>query len=359
MLGASGPHCRCHQSGGQEQKRSYWVNESTKADAEGWLAASEEKAGSWWHDWSDWLRQFADGECAAPQEAGFNAKFKAIEPAPGRYEGKGVGRKRRRGAGLQRSVEGENRHVEVALVTGEWGLGEAVCIKLAALGYKVTTHSPNNAKAKDWLTAMNAMGYGFRAFPAMSPTSMRARPALMRWYKWVGPVDVLVNNAGITRDMTFRRMTRRIGMPSFTQPRLGVQHDQAGDGRHGRAQVGQGDQRLVGQRSEGRLRADQLCRRQGWHARLYQGTGAGSRQRQGDGEYDFAGLHRHPDGDGDSAGHPRFEDSAADPGVPARQTGEIAGLVAYLASDEAAFVTGANISINGGQHVLSKAWRVC
>jgi len=30
---------------------------------------------------------------------------------------------------------------------------------------------------------------------------------------------------------------------------------------------------------------------------------------------------------------------------------EIAGLVAYLASDEAAFVTGANIAINGGQHM--------
>jgi acetoacetyl-CoA reductase len=34
-------------------------------------------------------------------------------------------------------------------------------------------------------------------------------------------------------------------------------------------------------------------------------------------------------------------------GMPA----EIAGLVIYLCSDEAAFVTGANISINGGQHM--------
>ena len=41
----------------------------------------------------------------------------------------------------------------VALVTGGMGgLGEAICIKLAALGYKVvTTHSPGNTKAAEWL----------------------------------------------------------------------------------------------------------------------------------------------------------------------------------------------------------------
>jgi acetoacetyl-CoA reductase len=31
---------------------------------------------------------------------------------------------------------------------------------------------------------------------------------------------------------------------------------------------------------------------------------------------------------------------------------EVAGLVAYLSSDEAALVTGANISINVGQHMF-------
>jgi acetoacetyl-CoA reductase len=48
-------------------------------------------------------------------------------------------------------------------------------------------------------------------------------------------------------------------------------------------------------------------------------------------------------------------DSKILPLIPVSRLGkpeEIAGLVAYLASDEAAFVTGANISINGGQHMF-------
>ena len=48
-------------------------------------------------------------------------------------------------------------------------------------------------------------------------------------------------------------------------------------------------------------------------------------------------------------------DSKIIPQIPTGRLGkpdEIAGLVAYLASDEAAFVTGANIAINGGQHMF-------
>ena len=47
-------------------------------------------------------------------------------------------------------------------------------------------------------------------------------------------------------------------------------------------------------------------------------------------------------------------DSKIIPQIPMGRLGkpdEVAGLVAYLASDEAAFLTGANIAINGGQHM--------
>jgi acetoacetyl-CoA reductase len=47
-------------------------------------------------------------------------------------------------------------------------------------------------------------------------------------------------------------------------------------------------------------------------------------------------------------------DSKIIPQIPMGRLGkpdEVAGLVAYLSSDEAAFVTGANIAINGGQHM--------
>ena len=47
-------------------------------------------------------------------------------------------------------------------------------------------------------------------------------------------------------------------------------------------------------------------------------------------------------------------DSKIIPQIPLGRLGkpeEVAGLVAYLCSEEAAFVTGANIAINGGQHM--------
>ena len=82
VLGASG-HIAGVINPVSKNKRSYWVNDDVKLDAENWLTASEEKKGSWWADWSNWLKLHA-GDLRAPRKPG-NTKYKPIEPAPGRY----------------------------------------------------------------------------------------------------------------------------------------------------------------------------------------------------------------------------------------------------------------------------------
>ncbi|MGZ5127456.1 MAG: SDR family NAD(P)-dependent oxidoreductase, partial [Burkholderiales bacterium] len=98
----------------------------------------------------------------------------------------------------------------VAVVTGGMGgLGEAICIKLSAMGYKVvSTYSPGNKKSTEWLSEMKKQGHDFRAVAADVADFDSCQRAISEISKEIGPVDVLVNNAGITRDMTFRKMDK-------------------------------------------------------------------------------------------------------------------------------------------------------
>jgi NAD(P)-dependent dehydrogenase (short-subunit alcohol dehydrogenase family) len=98
----------------------------------------------------------------------------------------------------------------VALVTGGMGgLGEAVCFKLSALGYcVVTTYSPGNPKVEQWLATTRDQGFNFRAYPCDVADYDSAQACVAAIEKDIGPIDVLVNNAGITRDMTFKKMDK-------------------------------------------------------------------------------------------------------------------------------------------------------
>ena len=98
----------------------------------------------------------------------------------------------------------------VALVTGGMGgLGEAICIKMVALGYKVvTTYSPSNKTHESWLATMKDQGYNFTAYPCDVSDYDSAQTCIAAVERDIGPVDVLVNNAGITRDMTFKKMDK-------------------------------------------------------------------------------------------------------------------------------------------------------
>ena len=86
VMGASG-HIAGVINPPASKKRSHWVREDGKfpADVNDWISGSTELAGSWWDDWSGWLKQHAGKQIAAPKSYGKGAKYKAIEPAPGRY----------------------------------------------------------------------------------------------------------------------------------------------------------------------------------------------------------------------------------------------------------------------------------
>lgn len=86
VMGASG-HIAGVINPPAKKKRSHWTREDGKLPAtlDGWLASAQEHPGSWWTDWSAWLAGHAGKQIAAPKSYGRGARFKAIEPAPGRY----------------------------------------------------------------------------------------------------------------------------------------------------------------------------------------------------------------------------------------------------------------------------------
>jgi polyhydroxyalkanoate synthase subunit PhaC len=84
VMGASG-HIAGVINPPAKKKRSYWTNEKLPASFEQWVAGATEHAGSWWPDWSAWLKGHGGKQIAAPKAYGKGTKYKAIEPAPGRY----------------------------------------------------------------------------------------------------------------------------------------------------------------------------------------------------------------------------------------------------------------------------------
>src|SRR5213082_1994744 len=243
----------------------------------------------------------------------------------------------------------------IAVVTGGMGgLGETISTKMADAGYRViVTYSPSNTKYKSWLEEMKGRGYSFSAFPVdvVDYDSCAKQCSIIA--AELGPIDILVNNAGITRDMTFKKMTKndwdavmRTNLDScFNMTK------QVCDGMVDR----------------------------GWGRIINISSVNGQKGAFGQTNYSAAkaGMHGFTKALALEIAKKGVTVNTISPGyigtkmvmaipqevleskiVPQIPTGrlgkpdEVAGLVAYLTSEEAAFVTGANIAINGGQHMF-------
>ncbi len=98
----------------------------------------------------------------------------------------------------------------VAYVTGGMGgIGTAICQRLYKADFIVVAGcGPNSPRRESWLEAQKALGFDFIASEGNVADWDSTAAAFERVRAEVGDVHVLVNNAGVTRDAVFRKMTR-------------------------------------------------------------------------------------------------------------------------------------------------------
>ena len=241
-----------------------------------------------------------------------------------------------------------------ALITGGMGgLGETISTKMHDAGYRVViTRSPGNNNAENWLADMKARGYQVAAFPIDVSDYDSCELGVSNIHREVGPIDILINNAGITKDRTFKKMTKA-DWDAVIHTNLDSVFNMTKQVFDGMVTRGWG--RIINVSSVN-------AQKGAFGQTNYSAAKAGMH-----GFTKALALEVAKKGvtvNTISPGYigtkmvmaiPRdILDSKILPQIPLNRLGkpdEVAGLIVYLCSDEAAFVTGANVSINGGQHM--------
>jgi len=242
----------------------------------------------------------------------------------------------------------------IALITGGMGgLGESISTKMHDARYRVVvTHSPSNKTATQWLADFREKGYKFHAYPVDVADYDSCQQCVAKIQSEIGPIDILVNNAGITRDMTFKKMTKpdwdavmKANLDSvfnMTKPVCDGMVER-GWGRIVNVSSVNGSKGAFGQTNYAAAKA-------GMHG--FAKSLALEVARKG---VTVNTISPGYIGTKMVMAIPKeILDTKIIPQIPVGRLGrpeEVAGLIIYLCSDEAAFVTGANIAINGGQHM--------
>jgi acetoacetyl-CoA reductase len=103
----------------------------------------------------------------------------------------------------------EQTNQKVAYVTGGMGgIGTSMCQRLHKEGFKVIAGCGPSRDANKWLEEQKALGFTFYASVGNVGDWDSTVEAFQKAKAEHGQIDVLVNNAGITRDGVFRKMSR-------------------------------------------------------------------------------------------------------------------------------------------------------
>ena len=241
---------------------------------------------------------------------------------------------------------------KVAYVTGGMGgIGTAICQRLHKDGFKVIAGcGPSRDHAK-WLEEQKALGYTFYASVGNVSDWDSTVAAFQKTKAEHGPVDVLVNNAGITKDGMFRKMTK-------------------------------GDWDVVIDTNLNSLFnvtkqvIDDMVDR-GWGRIINISSVNGEKGQFGQTNYSAAkaGMHGFTMALAQEVANKGVTVNTVSPGyigtemvrsirpdvldkivatIPVKRLGtpeEIASMVSWVSSDEAGFATGADFSVNGGLHM--------
>jgi acetoacetyl-CoA reductase len=95
----------------------------------------------------------------------------------------------------------DKQNKRIVLVTGATGgLGTAMCKELYKDGYHVVGNYHTKEKAEKWMETMKAEGFDIQLFHGDVSDFDSAADMIKKIEAEIGPIDTLVNNAGITRD---------------------------------------------------------------------------------------------------------------------------------------------------------------
>ncbi len=242
----------------------------------------------------------------------------------------------------------------VAFVSGGMGgIGTAICRRLGNAGHTVVAGClPGYERKGEWLQAMRAEGFRVHAAEGDVSDFDSCAEMFYQVHSVVGPVDILVNNAGITRDSVFKRMTE--------QDWYAVINTNLNSVFNVTRQV-----------------VDGMCER-GWGRVVNISSVNAIKGQFGQTNYSAAkaGMAGFSKALAQEVVRKGVTVNTVSPGyvdtdlvmslrkdvrerivssIPMGRLAkpeEIAAVVAFLASEEAGYITGANISVNGGMHMM-------